>query len=72
MIKCPNCGESYYAELYSTVTCMGWTPIYKDGILINENPNITTTNCRCCNCGTVFSYTNKQEMSSSLDSIVPR
>ena len=40
LIKCPNCGESYYRENYSTTTCLGWTPIYKNGVLMNENPNV--------------------------------
>lgn len=74
MIVCPNCGESYYAENYSTTTCMGWTPIYKNGVLINENPNITTTYCTCCNCGKSFSYSNKDKdtMQTSLDCVIPR
>lgn len=53
--RCPNCGESYYAELYSETTCLGWTPIYKDGVLMNSNPNKTTTHCECMNCGHRFS-----------------
>ena len=77
MIKCPYCGESYYQEHYSTCTCLGWTPIYKNGVLINENPNITTTHCTCCACGKSFTYSNKDEnqhntLSASLDCIVPR
>lgn len=74
LIKCPNCGESYYQENYSTTTCMGWTPIYKNGVLINENPNTTTTYCTCCNCGKPFSYSNKDKntMQTSLDCVIPR
>lgn len=53
---CPHCGESYYAERYSTTTALAWTPVYKDGMLMNENPNTTTTYCRCLNCGKDFSY----------------
>ena len=56
LIKCPHCNESYYAERYSTSTCVGWTPIYKDGVLINENPNTTTVSCYCLNCGKDFTY----------------
>ena len=72
--KCPYCGESYYAENYSTTTAMYWTPIFKNGVLINENPNITTTYCTCCNCGKSFSYTNKEysKMQTSLDCSVSR
>lgn len=55
-IKCPNCGESYYAEHYSTTTALGWTPVYKDGVEINGNPNVTTTYCTCCNCKHDFHY----------------
>lgn len=75
MIKCPNCGESYYAENYSTTTAMYWAPIFKNGVLINENPNTTTTYCTCCNCGHNFSYSNKDEISDlspSLDCLVSR
>lgn len=72
--KCPYCGESYYAENYSTTTAMYWAPIYKNGVLINENPNTTTTHCTCCNCGKSFSYTNKkyEKMQTSLDCSVSR
>lgn len=54
---CPKCGESYYAERYRTTTCVGWTPIYKDGVLINTNPNKTTVHCTCINCHEDFSFT---------------
>ena len=30
--KCPHCGESYYSVLYSTSTCLHYTPVYKDGV----------------------------------------
>ena len=71
---CPYCGESYYAENYSTTTAMYWAPIFKNGVLINENPNTTTTHCTCCNCGKSFSYTNKErsKMQTSLDCLVSR
>ena len=68
---CPYCGESYYRENYSTTTAMYWTPVYKNGVLINENPNTTTTYCTCCNCGNSFAYTNKDiydKMQTPLDS----
>lgn len=64
--QCPYCGESYYAENYSTTTAMYWAPIYRNGVLINENPNTTTTYCTCCNCGKSFSYTNKDKFSSEM------
>lgn len=74
MVRCPNCGESYYAENYSTTTAMYWTPIFKNGVLINDNPNTTTTYCTCCNCGKSFTYTNhdQQKMSTQMDCAVSR
>lgn len=53
---CPHCGESYYSEQYSIRAPLGWTPIYKDGMLINHDPNVTTTYCICLNCGKDFSF----------------
>ena len=74
MVKCPYCGESYYSENYSTSTCLGWTPVYKNGVLMNENPNTTTTHCTCLSCGKSFSYSYKEypesELSTSLDSAI--
>lgn len=57
MIKCPYCGESYYQEDYSTVTCMYFPPIYKDGKNINPDRNIHTTHCHCLACGKAFTIT---------------
>jgi len=56
-IKCPHCGDSYYQYLHSTSTLMGWTPIYKDGVQVNKNPNKITKHFRCLNCGNNFSHT---------------
>lgn len=56
LVKCPKCGESYFSEGVSITTCLGWIPVYKDGKLISENPNITSTECTCINCGEKFSY----------------
>jgi len=55
-IKCPSCGESHYIEHYSTTTAMYYPPIYKDGINVNPDGNITTTYCTCCNCNHNFHY----------------
>lgn len=55
-IKCPHCGTSYYREQYSVSTAMYFTPVYKDGVNINPDRNITTTVCHCINCDNVFSY----------------
>ena len=54
--KCPHCGESYYMELSSWTTAAYSPPIYKDGVNINPNRNITTTECECLNCGKNFNY----------------
>lgn len=53
---CTYCGKSYYMEQYSTSTAMYFPPIYKDGVNINPDRNITTTVCRCLNCNGIFSY----------------
>lgn len=53
---CPNCNESYYAIRHSTTTCLGWTPIYKDGVLMNNDPNKTINHCKCLNCGKDFTF----------------
>ena len=58
-VKCPLCGESYYQHLYSTSTLMHWTPVYKDGVLINRNPNKRTDYCHCLNCGKDFLHTDQ-------------
>lgn len=41
---------------YSTTTAMYFPPIYKNGVNINPDRNITTTVCRCLNCNGIFSY----------------
>lgn len=56
MIKCPNCGESYYRVKYSTTTAAYYPPIFKDGININPDKNSKTTYCECCNCDYTFYY----------------
>jgi hypothetical protein len=35
---------------------MYYPPIYKDGINVNPDGNITTTYCTCCNCHHNFHY----------------
>lgn len=55
-VKCPNCGHSYFKELYSTCTAMYFPPVYKDGVNINPDMNKTTVSCRCINCNKDFSY----------------
>lgn len=61
MIKCPNCGKSYYMEKYTTCTAMYYPPVYKDGVNINPDRNISTTVCVCLECQNVFSYQKRGE-----------
>ena len=53
---CPHCGKSYYMVRYSMATCLGWPQIYKDGMLLYSNPNVTTRYCHCLDCGQDFSF----------------
>lgn len=43
-------------ERYKTQTAMYFPPIYKDGVNINPDRNITTCVCQCLTCGAIFSY----------------
>lgn len=56
MIKCPYCGESYYIERHSTITAMYYPPIWKNGVNINPDGNISTHECTCLNCNHDFNY----------------
>lgn len=56
LIRCPHCSESYYMINNSECTAVYYPPIYKDGVNINPDRNITTTHCTCMNCGKEFSY----------------
>lgn len=60
-MKCPNCGKSHYREVYSTSTCLGWHPEFKDGVQINKDPNTLTTHYECCECGAKFHTSNFSE-----------
>lgn len=55
-IVCPCCGESYYAENYSTRTAVYYPAIWKNGTNVNPDGNVTTTSCECINCHCRFSY----------------
>lgn len=65
-IKCPHCGESYYREDYSTVTCMYCPTIIKDGKVISRDNNTHTRHCHCLNCGKEFSYIEGEEPAAVL------
>ena len=56
-VKCPHCKESYYQHLYTTSTLAYHPPMYKDGVLINNDKNERINHCRCLNCNKDFSYT---------------
>lgn len=51
---CPHCGKSDYYEQYSMATTIYSPPHYKNGILIDDDPNYYTTYCRCAACGKEF------------------
>ena len=55
-IRCPRCGESYYMERYTTNTAVYYPPVYKEGLNINPDQNLSTTTCTCLNCGHDFVY----------------
>lgn len=56
LVRCPKCGESHYVQRYTTTTAMYFPPIYKDGININPDRNISTIVCECLECNSIFSY----------------
>lgn len=57
--RCPKCGSTHYRTSgVGTATCLGWYPEYKDGKLLNENPNKTTMVAECCECGAKFNIVN--------------
>ena len=62
MIKCPYCGKSHYAENYYTSTCIGWTPVVKDGVRYDNDPNTHTTHCTCLECGKEFLIENGESI----------
>lgn len=52
--ECPNKTpkECVFSHWSSSSTCLGWTPKFnRDGEMINDNPNITTTRMSCNICG---------------------
>ena len=52
--KCPYCGKSHYSCEGVTTTAMYYVPVYKDGVNVNPDGNITTYRCKCMECGTEF------------------
>ena len=51
---CPYCGISHYALRATVGTLIEYTPVIKDGTIINEDPNSYTTSCHCLNCDKDF------------------
>lgn len=54
MWHCPKCGDSHYTDWGYITTDMLWQPTYKDGEIVNGNPNIITYNRQCLGCNTMF------------------
>ena len=53
--RCPKCGSTHYRTSgVGITTCLGWTQVYKDGKLLIKNPNKTTMEAECCECGAKF------------------
>ena len=55
--KCPRCGASHYRVGPSSMTCVYYAPVYKDGININPDRNKCTTQYECISCGHVWKET---------------
>lgn len=49
-LKCPVCGESHYSVGICMCTAAYYEPIYRNGVNINPDRNITTTNYHCLDC----------------------
>lgn len=54
MYRCPYCDENYYIAGPTTVTCLCYPSVYKNGVNINPDRNIHTTQCQCLNCNKYF------------------
>lgn len=50
-IKCPRCGAKYFTVGPPHCTAVYYPPIYKDGVNINPDRNITKTSYTCFECG---------------------
>lgn len=59
LIRCPQCKQSYYVEKFTASTAVYYPPVYKNGVNINPDKNITAHYCRCCNCGNEFTYSTR-------------
>lgn len=52
--KCEKCGKSYYSDSLGTTTLMYYKPIYKDGVNINPDKNVTSFRRSCIGCGAQY------------------
>lgn len=59
-IKCPYCRESHYMELGGFSTTCYYPPVYKNGVNVNPDRNISTTTCQCLECYEYFQYKEQQ------------
>lgn len=53
-IVCPRCGKSHYKQGPTLCTAMYFAPVMQDGVNINPDRNVSTTECMCLECGTPF------------------
>ena len=56
LIRCPECGQSYYQENYKISSALYCPTVYKDGKIVSNDHNKSTTACTCLNCGKAFNY----------------
>lgn len=54
MLKCPYCGSSHYIDYGGYTTTVCYSPVWKDGVNVNPDRNITTTTYKCLDCGKEF------------------
>lgn len=60
-MKCPKCGSEHYKYEGSISTLLGTYTEYKDGEIIQRNPNITTDQVTCLECGERFEIKHQNE-----------
>lgn len=53
---CPHCGSTSYVVNYMTTTALAVSHYFENGVEHIHNPNTSTCNCTCSNCGEAFSY----------------
>ncbi len=60
-LKCPKCGAEHYRHDGSISTLLGTYAEYKDGKTIYRDPNITTDQFTCLECGEQFEIEHRNE-----------